>query len=377
MLQGKTEASLYSGDYHSCGDKTYCYIGFVLFILYFISFFIVNSSFFLIEYKLDFRFIQYVIVSFTALLSLRYVFRYSSVFLLFTLLSFVYLFSGLFYYFAMTLAVGGAVVIFSRYLFCNTESAGQFIFISILVFIFVLMLNYVYDQGGFFNTKFGRSRMDLGFNHPKQLGSFLLAVYLIFFYRNRPYGVSAINALLFVVLVVLLYLVGSRSSMVALVSFVLFYSRVRLYVLFLAFFSSLIVLIMLAFPFFYMAIDRYSSYRLTRWLEYTPQNIDLTNAGDFDYRFGADSIYIELYSLNPIMLAHLIFLLALLTFYFYNKKSWFGFSSILALSVLSLVETGVSSAGNILHIVLWMLIVSELILIKDHCRLYNSRVCVH
>lgn len=212
-------------------------------------------------------------------------------------------------------------------------------------------------ENGLFDTTYGRPRMLLGYAHPKEAS---ISFFLPLFLGMIAFEVS--SGFLWISFFIFIWMVGSRN--IALIFLFAWIFRWHSYSLkFFAFPILLTLCGILLFeylPFEYL--DQLSSLRLSHWINVLNNPILLNDpnflSGD---RFGSDNFFIEVISLTGFFGILLMVLWIIFFMYFlYNKsktENWPLICFILLLFTASF-DTGIVSTGNMIHVLLWSIILS-------------------
>lgn len=222
-----------------------------------------------------------------------------------------------------------------------------------------LSLPTLLDEG-LFDTTYGRPRILLGYFHPKEAAiSFAVPMLLLMLMSSR--SASAIPWLLGFIL---LWFVGSRN--IALMLFLgwalRWHGRWALVVLLTS--IPLLMLWLVLNNDWYGTIDDLTSLRLSLWTDVlTTSNIlDELNINSGD-RFGADNFFVEAFFISGPAALALIFLWVVvvgLVLWLRGQSSLWSRVSFAMLIFIASFDSGIASTGNIMHVLLWAIILSPL-----------------
>ena len=222
-----------------------------------------------------------------------------------------------------------------------------------------LSLPTLLDEG-LFDTTYGRPRMLLGYFHPKETAiSFAVPIFLLMLMSSRSAsGIPWFLGCIF------LWLVGSRN--IALMLFLgwalRWHGRWALVVL-LASIPFLLLWLVLNND-WYGTIDDLMSLRLSVWTDVlrTSNILDKQNINSGD-RFGADNFFVEAFFISGPPALALIFLWVVvvgLVLRLRGQSSLWPRVSFVMLIFIASFDSGIASTGNIMHVLLWAIILSPL-----------------
>jgi hypothetical protein len=231
----------------------------------------------------------------------------------------------------------------------------------------VLSLQYLLDEG-LFDTTYGRSRVLLGYFHPKEAAiAFAVPMLLAMLMTRSSKAVPLFVGCIF------LWLVGSRN--IALLIFLAWALRWHGRWAIVVLLTSIPVLTLWLFQSddWYGTIDNMLSLRLSVWTDVLSTTNILTGldieSGD---RFGTDNFFLEALVIAGPMALPLIFAWTVavgLVLRSTGTSSWTGISFVLLLFIATF-DSGIASTGNIMHVLLWSIMLSPLF----HSRLAQQSV---
>jgi hypothetical protein len=204
-------------------------------------------------------------------------------------------------------------------------------------------------ESGFFNNKYGRDRMLLGFFHPKEAAQPFLIFFILAFISYSRY-----RKIIFLSAILLLFYIGSRNALLFFIFFIFLTSKstIKTPVFFTICFFLLIYLV-LNFGNITNIIDNFSSERISVWADVIKYQ---NNSSE---QFRADSFYIELFVKSGIY-GILLFSIWLLQFVIIKKPIIgifgplsIGTSLICCLLIYAMIDSGIASTGNLVHIFSW------------------------
>jgi hypothetical protein len=212
---------------------------------------------------------------------------------------------------------------------------------------------------GLFSTRYGRPRMLLGFQHPKEaavaIATPLLIGLLLMKRRRHAFQVALVGTSLMVI-------VGSRNVALTLLvgSALVLFGRIMLVA------SGIACAVLLGWiaidPTWFEKLDVLSSYRLSLWHATLSRvgNVQSVLPGIVN-RFGIDNFYVEVMAVTGIFGLMLIslWLVSLLRFAAASRE--FGQWSVVAIVMIGMFaffDSGIASVGSMMHIILWSLIVA-------------------
>jgi len=228
---------------------------------------------------------------------------------------------------------------------------------SLLVFVtcfyLLLIIFYIFNNDNLFDLGYGRPRILLGFFHPKEAALALFSIFFLYFFIKMR-----LVFFVWVALLVILYLIGSRGTLIGALSLGLGYAvygnRVALFSILHGVLSLIFVsFIALSYDDIFSYFDKYSSYRLSHWS-------NLLNYGPSPDRvFGYDNFYLEAYSVvgpfGPILV------ILILLYYMYcswianSKHGRISFSGLCFISVSSIFDSGLITTGSFICTLTWAL----------------------
>ncbi len=228
----------------------------------------------------------------------------------------------------------------------NKQVLLIFLFISILPL--VLNFNEILSNG-IFSSKYGRDRMLLGFFHPKEAAQPFLFLFILYYILFRKY-----RTLIFISGMILLYFIGSRNAFLFFGIFVFLTSNFKYkYLIILLFIFSILSYIVIHFNDLLYLIDEFSSDRISAWKDVMQYQNDSSD------QFKADSFYIEifvksgLFGLIIFFIWFMQFLIVWKPFIGFFKPLSIGVSLVCSLLIYSMIDSGISSTGNLVHVFTW------------------------
>ena len=268
----------------------------------------------------------------------------------FFIISLIYLFSRQYLLGFMTIVLSFSSIVFGdgfkRICLINKKLIFLLFFISIIPAIIDLPQLI---ESGFFNNKYGRDRMLLGFFHPKEAAQPFLVVFILSFISYQRY-----RKIIFLLAILLLFYIGSRNALLFFVFFTFLTSKstIKSYVFFISCFFLLIYFI-LNFGNITNIIDNFSSERISVWADV------IKYQNNSNEQFRADSFYVEIFVKLGIY-GILLFILWLLQFVVLKKPFIgifkplsIGTSMICCLLIYAMIDSGIASTGNLVHIFSW------------------------
>lgn len=247
----------------------------------------------------------------------------------------------------------------------NYKAPGTYfiIFLSIPVVIDVL-----FNQANFlYNTYYGRPRLLLGVHHPKEIGNIVSSLFLlyIFFGKKRSYMTYAVLGM---VVIVMLYFIQSRNSLLFLLLFFMLGAAIKYFGVAVALVFYFITLWFLPFflgGFFYDQINTLSSFRLDNWnaaLESYSGYLGALGRGSIELNSDivrVDNYFVSLFIESGVLgICWIVSLFSICCYYLgrVRTNNWFVLPLVPALFTQASLDAGLFSTGNILNVVCWAII---------------------
>ncbi len=266
--------------------------------------------------------------------------------------------------------------------FSKYEVAGLFTILLIPGF-----LDIVFNAGDFiYNTWYGRSRLLVGFYHPKEAGVSML-VALIFFKLYFRHRVSLIQNVVFqVTFFMLLYFMQSRNSLLLYLNFLVInflLTRVNIAtIIFFYFVLPALTFASVAFIYF-EELNRLTSNRLENWLK----DLDFSLLGkgssiaDFDKsnllsKLHVDNFYLEYFIENGFIFFIVLFVMLASVIYLINKFKFNGVyinAVFIPYLIFCFFDAGMFSSGNFLNLFIWSLVFAALQYRPNYFRLIHQK----
>lgn len=282
----------------------------------------------------------------------------------------IYTFGGLLSYAAMVLIFTMSLpIIWAGLLSIVARRDYRFLLVLALIAMIpaVLSLQYLLDED-LFDTTYGRPRLLLGYFHPKEAAiAFAVPMLLAMLMARTAKPVPLFVGCIF------LWLVGSRNiAMLIFWAWALrWYGRLAIVVLL----TSIPVLTLWLFNSgdWYGTIDNMLSLRLSVWTDVLSATNIFTGidiwSGD---RFSMDNFFLEAFVIAGPVALPLIFAWTVAVGHVLRRTgafSWTGISFV-GLLFISTFDSGIASTGNIMHVLLWSIMLSPLF----HSRLVQQSV---
>lgn len=273
----------------------------------------------------------------------------------------IYISGGLWTYSLMVLVLALSLpIIWEGILSVVSRRDHQFLLILALIAFVpaVLSIQYLIDEG-LFDITYGRPRMLLGYFHPKEAAiSFAVPILLSMFMSRSASAVPWLLGATFI------WLVGSRNiALMIFLAWALRWQR-RLIIIVLPVLLFIFGLWLMLNEDWYGTIDNLMSLRLSVW-------VDVLNTRDilkgFDAesgdRFGADNFFVEAIVFSGPFALPFIFLWVLainLLWRLRRKSSPWPLVCLIMLIFMASFDSGIASTGNIMHVLLWAIVLSPL-----------------
>ena len=345
----------------SVTNSFFCKIAFVLFILHF-TIFCLNTSYFTFNYYslfYPYKHLFTILILMFTVLSKKIYKRKFFLFLFFGISSIiVYLYHGHIHLAAQCLVFFTTILFYSIYLNISYKT----IFVCVFILFIFLLFNLLFQSGNFIYTEFhGRSRLQLGFYHCKEIANFILCCYALWFFtKKRKLNIEFI--LIFFGLLVLLYYVQSRNALLTffifnfVYFFIQYFGTKLLYLSFLFFTFALSVIVYSNYYYF----EVFSSGRLHHWVNLIRDNdvIFINHSFTNKVQFTMDNYFLNLYLFTSFyfVIFNFVFLISLIIYSEILKNTIVVLPLLFALVVNCMFDSGLFSTGSMLNIVYWSLI---------------------
>jgi hypothetical protein len=278
-----------------------------------------------------------------------------------TPIALIYVFGDLLAYAAMVIIFAMSLpIIWAGLLSVVARRDYRFLLILALISMIPALLSLpTLLEGGLFDSKYGRPRMLLGYYHPKEAAiSFAVPILLAMQMARSVSVVPWLFGFAF------LWMVGSRN--VALIIFLAWALRWhgRLFLASLLTGSLVLLLWIVSSNDWYNMIDHLSSTRLSLWTDalntaHELKGLDVASGE----RFGTDNFFVEALAISgfwaiPLILIWVV-VVSLVLWFRSPRSSWPRVSFAMLIFTASF-DTGIASTGNIMHVLLWAVMLSPL-----------------
>lgn len=273
----------------------------------------------------------------------------------------IYLLSGIPTYAYMVMVFAAALPLISDGITSIIKRRGFVVISMVLIISLVPMLISMGDirLNSIFDTTYGRPRMLLGYFHPKEAAiSFAIPLFLLFLTLNSPFLFFWFLGSFF------LWLVGSRNIAIMFFLAWLFRWQGRIIKFFLLPFLIFVIFWLILDNSVIDTIDELTSLRMSSWINALSfsSNLGILDLQSGD-RFGVDSFFVEVVVAGGLWMIPIIFIWLVLIVILLIKTSlhspWTFVSFIMLLFIASF-DTGIASTGNMMHVFLWSLMLSEI-----------------
>ncbi len=244
----------------------------------------------------------------------------------------------------------------------------------ITIFFLPLFLNIFSENGNFiYNTYYGRSRLLLGYFHPKE-GAICLVTILVFYQLYfKKFFRKPFNIFFNIISILLLYFMQSRNILIFYCNFLLLnilINKFNIKFILLIYFILPITIISIVLNFYFKEINILFSNRLEWWL----QNIKISAFGSGSSianfsesnvlsKLHFDNFYLEYLIENGFILFSILLMLLYRIVILLNKLKFnkFYYNSIfIAFLFFCFFDAGMFSSGNLLNFLVWVITFSAI-----------------
>lgn len=273
----------------------------------------------------------------------------------------IYIFGGILPYAVMSIVFALSLPIIWMGVSSIILSDGKKIIVLMIIISLIPALSsqaFLFENG-LFDTTYGRPRMLLGYIHPKEAA---ICFFIPLFLSLLAYKTS--NVLAWFSVFIFLWLVGSRN--IALAFILAWFLRQYGYLMKFLILPIAIIgsLFLINIDSWFNEVDQLTSLRLSHWVNML-NNSEILN--DINYssgeRFGGDNFFVEVLSISGFFGAIMLFLWILEIFFILrikNKNYHWPWICFIMLIFVSFFDSGIVSTGNMIHVLLWSIIVSPI-----------------
>jgi hypothetical protein len=243
---------------------------------------------------------------------------------------------------------------------CYRHKSNDWFFYFLLALFLLPIMFFFWSDATLYSTKYGRPRIPLGYDHPKESSAliFFIGAYFLLKFKNA----AACIAIFF------MSLFDSRNSLIgfSILYLSLCFSRRHFFIL-VSFFvvsgSTLAIVLILNYGLTDMlvAFNDLSSNRLEIWIRGFSERFS-SDSSIFQFsvpRQYYDSFWVEVYVLSGYLglLSATILVFYLLSFISIERRhsSGLALGAFAALIFLATFDSGIASPGNFIHISVWAL----------------------